>query len=146
MMGKWGNLAFACGNPIKHHSCPGTGTIFWSISYRIFLMERIEILSAPSSDNCLKASLLHISSGMRHAVSWYDIMGHESRQVSDVSHYRLRTHHHFIGRRDHHPACSCIRAPARWAIRKWWSRGCGQRASGQSLQDDKLSGCFNPIR
>ena len=74
MMGKWGNSAFACGNPIKHHSCPCTGKIFWSISYQLFPMERIGILSAPSSDRGPKASHLQISSGVRHAVSWFSVL------------------------------------------------------------------------
>ena len=79
MMGKWGNSAFACGNPIKRHSCPGTGTIFWSISYRLFPMERIDILSAPSSDRGLKVTRLRISCEIRDAVRCYYIVESKCR-------------------------------------------------------------------
>ena len=49
-MGKWGNLAFACGNPITHHNCPCIGAIFWSISCQLFPMERMDLPSAPSPE------------------------------------------------------------------------------------------------
>jgi hypothetical protein len=105
-MSKLGNSASACGNPIERHSCPGNGAIFWSISHRLFPMERIDILSAPSTDKRLRVGLLQIRGGMRHSVSWYNIVENESRLVSIPSLFRNSASIRSDGHANQHIACA----------------------------------------
>ena len=133
MMGKWDNSAFACGNPIKHHGCPCIGTIFWSISYQLFPVERMDILSAPSPDRGLKASRLRTSCGMRYAVIEFSIVGQENRIFSVGPLFQHGAIIHFVRHGYRHIAGAEVRSVRQWF--SWTNAQCSRHRSRQRAGD-----------